>query len=112
MAFFTSTALASQRMSNEGICLLPVDAFRLLPAALRGNAQPQGVQLDEAARVGLVVGAAVVFHGGDGLVEERVLRLASRGEHGALVELHAYPSVHVLLGGVDQTLQKLSLRAE
>jgi len=82
-----------------------------LLACVRRDAHAQCVQLDEAARVGLVVGAAVLVEGGDGLVEQRIrLRIACDDDHVALVQLDAHPAVHALLRVVDQRLQRDAFR--
>src|SRR3990167_1471255 len=75
------------------------------------DAQTQRVELDEARRILLVVGALVVLEGGDGRVEQRVgLRVAANDNHVALVQFDAHPAVHALLGVVDQRLQCLAFR--
>ena len=67
--------------------LRPLGGSELL-RPLRGEGpQPEGVELDEALGVGLVVGAAVVLEGGDVLVEQGVVRAASDDVDVALVEL-------------------------
>ena len=81
-------------------------------AALVGsNAHAQCVQLDEACRIRLIVGAAVFFEGGDVGVEQRLIGLAAGDDHVALVQLQAHDAVHVGLGSVDHLLQHQTLRA-
>src|SRR3990167_1967769 len=77
----------------------------------RGDAHAQGVELDKSTGVGLVVRAAIFFEGGDIGVEQRVIGLAPRDDHVALVQFHAHHAVHVGLGGVDHLLQHQTLRA-
>src|SRR3989338_1878846 len=82
----------------------------LAPFARR-DAHAQGVELDKAAGIRLVVSAAIFFEGGDIGVEQRVIGLAPGDDHVALVQFHAYHAVHVGLGGVDHLLQHQTLRA-
>ena len=71
-----------------------------------GDAHAQRIELDEAAGVGLVVGAAVFVEGGDVRVEQRIgLRVAADDDDIALVQLEPYPAVDALLRVVDQRLQ-------
>src|SRR5690606_6144580 len=76
-----------------------------------GDAQAQGVELDEARGIGLVVGAGIVLEGSDVGVEQRLVGLATGDDHVALVQLQAYHAVHRGLGGVDHLLQHQALRA-
>ncbi len=67
---------------------------RLACTQVGGDAHAQGVQLDEAARVALVVGTGIVLEGGDGRVEQRIgLRVAADDDHVALVQLQANRTV-------------------
>src|SRR5471032_2969262 len=82
-----------------------------LQARVGCDAHAQRVQLDEAAGVGLVVGAAVFVEGGDGHVEQRVgLGIARDDDHIALVEFDAHPAVDGRLRVVDQRLDGDALR--
>jgi hypothetical protein len=78
----------------------------------RQQLQPQRVQLDEALRVLLVVGAGVFLEGDMRLGIERVVGPAGDGAGGALVELHADGAGDMLLRFVDQGLQHLALGRE
>src|SRR5208282_18847 len=75
------------------------------------DAQAQGVELDEAAGILLVVGALVVVEGRHDRVEQRIgLRLAADHDHVALVELQSHAAVHRPLRRIDHRLQHDSLR--
>src|SRR5690606_33148328 len=71
------------------------------------DAQAQGVELDEAVGVALVVDA-VLLEGDDVLAVKAVRRAASEDRHGALVELHPYVAGYRLLDIVHQALQGLT----
>ena len=73
-----------------------------------GNAHAQGVQLDETARIALVVGTGIILKGGDGRIEQRIgLRIATDDDHVALVQLQANRAIDGLLV-IDQHLQRLA----
>src|SRR5690606_32907265 len=88
----------------------PADLQRAATLA-SGDAQAQGVELDETGGIGLVVGAGIVLEGGDVGVEQRVVGLATSNDDVALVQLQAYHAVHRSLGSVDHLLQHQTLRA-
>src|SRR4030065_1645193 len=80
----------------------PSLSTRLAP---RRDPQAQRVELDETARVFLVVGAGVVFKGCDGRVEQRIgLRVAADDADAALVELEPHAAVDMFLGVGDPRL--------
>lgn len=82
-----------------------------LATFVRRDAHAQGVELDEARCVGLVVRAAIFFESGNIGVEQRLVGLATGDDHVALVQLQANNAVHVGLGSVDHLLQHQTLRA-
>src|SRR5690606_5446538 len=78
---------------------------------LRGDAQAQGVQLDKAFRILLVVGAGIVLKGGNRGIEQAVaLGATTRDDDIALVQLQAHFTVDVFLRRVNQLLQRQALR--
>ena len=80
---------------------------------LRGQrAKPERVEADEACRVLLVIGAAVILEGDERVAVERLRALAAGDDDVALVELQAHRALDVLLAPVDGRLQHLTLRAE
>src|SRR3546814_4503777 len=76
------------------------------------QAQAERVELDEARRVALVIGARIVLEGHDLLAVERIRRLAADDMDAALVELQADGARHLLLAMVDGSLEHLALRRE
>src|SRR6185437_8047358 len=83
--------------------------FRL-PLAYRERAQAQRVELDEAGRILLVVGALVVLEGDEILGVERIGRGAADHHRIALVELEPDRAGDELLALVDQRLEHLAFR--
>mmetsp|Transcript_21925 Transcript_21925/g.47855 ORF Transcript_21925/g.47855 Transcript_21925/m.47855 type:complete len:270 (+) Transcript_21925:619-1428(+) len=76
------------------------------------GAQAQGLQLDEATCIRLVVEPLVVLKRGNDLVVEGVGRLAAQHDDVALVQLQLHSTCAVLLGLVNEGLQRLPLGAE
>src|SRR5271165_2462877 len=82
------------------------------PARHRAQTQAQRVQLDEALRVELVVGALVVLERHMRHRIEAVRALASDHAGVALVQLQPHPAGHAVLALVDQRLQHPPLGTE
>ena len=80
--------------------------------ALAEQPQAERVQLDEAGRVLLVVGAGVVLEGDDLVGIERFRARPADDDDIALVELERDLALDMLLALVDQRLQHLALRRE
>src|SRR5690606_1462846 len=114
MSFIACTSHSSSKTPCGGwrAAAWPPALYRYVSAtALGGDVHAQGVQLDEALGILLVVGAGIVLEGGDVGVERRiVLRLAAGDDDVALVQLEAHHAVHVFLRGIDHRLQHLALR--
>mmetsp|Transcript_21541 Transcript_21541/g.38393 ORF Transcript_21541/g.38393 Transcript_21541/m.38393 type:complete len:238 (-) Transcript_21541:760-1473(-) len=76
-----------------------------VPALRAQCPQAQGVELDEARGIVLIVQAAVVLEGGDLRVVQRVGRFAADHGDGALVQLQTHAALHLLLSFVHHRLQ-------
>src|ERR1700726_1009655 len=76
-----------------------------------GEAQAQGVELDEAFGVALVVDG-VLLEGDVGEAVEASLRFSADDARRTLVELQSHDALDILLALVDQRLQHLALRGE
>ncbi len=57
-----------------------------LPTELGADAHAQGIELDEASRVSLVVGTTIIVKGCDGLVKQAVCRVTRDRVHVAFVK--------------------------
>src|SRR5260370_24912526 len=77
--------------TTQGKILQP----KLLPA-LDERAQPQGVQLDEAGGIAMIVGYRAFLEGDEVLILQRILALASDHDDVALVEFYPHPPAYVL----------------
>src|SRR5690554_235926 len=93
------------RPSTEG-----AEQERRLAPSLQ-QAQAEGIQLDEALCVALVVDR-VLLEGHVLLAVEALRALATDNGDGALIELQAHRAFHMLLTLVDRRLQHLPLRRE
>src|SRR5215208_8167710 len=82
------------------------------PSARGKRAQAQGVQADEARSVLLVIGAAVVLKGDEGIGIKRFRRFAPSNGNVSLIELQPHNALDVLLAPVDQGLEHLALWGE
>src|SRR5690554_4943367 len=78
-------------------CLSDCPYLSDTPTFVGGNTQTQRVQLDKAGRVGLVIGASIVFEGSDGGVEQRLIRLTTNHGNVAFVQFEPHLAVDVLL---------------
>src|SRR5258705_11661604 len=99
------------RVTNEIVAA----AAALAPAAPipRGQRpQPERVEFDEARRILLIVGAAVVLEGDERRRIERLRALSADDDHIALVQLEPHLALDMLLRLVDQGLQHLALWTE
>src|SRR6185369_14997736 len=118
-SFLSKEQAASAKLSTQTATdALPIEAPRSIsvelepPPALPERAQPQRIELDEALRVLLVVGALVVFEGDQRRGIKRGRALASGDDDVALVKLEPHLAFDHLLRLVDQRLQHLALRRE
>src|SRR3569623_1273115 len=82
------------------------------PLALSQRSQAQGVELDEARRVLLVVGALVVLERHQRRGIQRRVALAAGDDDVALVQLEPHRALDHLLRLVARRLQDLALRRE
>src|SRR5690606_18750597 len=78
----------------------------------RDQPQPESVQPDEAFGVLLVIGARVLLEGHVLFAVERMVRPTRDRGGAALVELHPHGAGDMVLGLVDQRLQRLAFGAE
>src|SRR5262245_53198916 len=113
--FFPSQYWCMRRARVDGTSSMP--RYRSIPgrplaAPALQQAQAQGVELDEARRVALVVGSLVLLERDVREAVEALRRFSA--DHGgvALVELHPDRALDMLLALVDQRLQHLALRRE
>src|SRR3546814_560147 len=83
-----------------------------LLALFREQFQAQSVELDEARRILLVIGAGVVLEGDMALAVEAERRLAADDAGVALVKLEADGAGDVRLAMVDRRLQHLAFGRE
>src|SRR5260221_1965922 len=86
--------------------------YNMLAATLFQQTQAQGIQLNEAGRIALVIGAGIFFESDMLQRIEALRRLAA--DHGdiALVELQADIAFDMLLRFIDQGLQHLTFGRE
>src|SRR5690606_10633277 len=75
------------------------------------NTHPQGVQLNKAFRVFLIVSTTVVFKGRDTGIEQAVVRLTAHHDHVTFIQLQTYHTVYRRLRLVDHGLQHGPFRA-
>src|SRR6266850_1288214 len=80
--------------------------------ALAERAQPQGVELDEARGVTMIVGDRAFLEGDEILIVQRILALAPDHDDVALVEFEAHAAGDIGLAVIDRRLQHLALRRE
>src|SRR4029450_4569049 len=90
----------------------PKPSFAPLIVAFAEEAQAKRVELDEASRVFLVVGAGVVLEGHDLVRVERFRRRAPNDDDIAFVELEPDLALDMLLALIDQRLKHLALWRE
>ena len=82
LEFSTVVAALSRPYRHEGVGFQPnggmgdreprVQHLQRRATLVRGDAHTQGVELDKALRIRLIVGAGIVFEGGYTLVEQAV----------------------------------------
>src|SRR5918995_800941 len=90
----------------------PAASGLMRPAARGKRAQAQGVQADETRSVLLIIGAAVVLEGDEGIGIKRFRRFATSYGNVSLIELQPHNALDVLLTPVDQGLEHLALGGE
>jgi len=78
--WFWPVSPVTARFDSDGVILR-------LPTELGADAHAQGIELDEASRVGLVVGTTIIVKGSDGLVKQAVCRVTGNRVHVAFVKL-------------------------
>src|SRR5690606_14631721 len=76
-----------------------------------GNTQTQGVELDKAVGIAMIVGTGIVFKGGYSSVEQGVVGLAANYHDVALVQFQADYAINALLGSINHLLQHVALGA-
>src|SRR5262245_49743252 len=81
-------------------------------AALAEKAQAERVELDEASRVLLIVGAGIILESHDRVRVERFRRRAADDNDVALIELEPDLAFDMLLALIDQRLQHLAIGRE
>src|ERR1043165_5947718 len=90
----------------------PKPSLAALIVTFAEETQAECVELDEACRVLLIVGAGVVLEGDDLVGVERFRRRAPDNDDIALVKLEPDLALDMLLAFVDQRLQRPALGRE
>src|SRR5664280_3110368 len=80
--------------------------------ALAERAQPQGIELDEARGIAVIVSHRTFLEGDEILIVQRILALAADHDDISLVEFQAHPTGDIGLAVIDRRLQHLALRRE
>src|SRR5215216_2694878 len=90
----------------------PAASGLVRPATRGKRSQAQGVEPDETGSVLLIIGAAVVLEGDEGIGIKRFRRFAAGNGNVSLIELQPHNALDVLLAPVDQGLEHLALGGE